>query len=76
MLFDKYINQEIDMTDIEILEKRVANLERVVFGLWSIIEDIQPPYIQDGGNEIMQDFFSSSLSLGGFRSFEFQEIKS
>jgi len=52
------------MTDNEKLEARLANTEKALFALATILQDIQPPYVQEGMARIMGDYFDASTSLG------------
>jgi len=63
------------MTEIEMLEKRVANLERAIIGLWAILDALQPPYVNEAGNKLFKDLFDASESLGGYQSMDFERLE-
>ena len=52
------------MTDLEKLEARLANTEKALFALATVIQDTQVPYVQDGIYNVMQDYFDANVSLG------------
>lgn len=52
------------MTDLERLEARLANTEKALFALATVMQDIQPPYIQESMSLILGDYFDANTSLG------------
>lgn len=49
------------MSDIE---KRLYNTERALHGLWSMLEDLQPPAYAERINELMEEYFDTNVELG------------
>jgi hypothetical protein len=52
------------MTDIEKLEARLANTERALFALATILDEIQPPFVQNDITRLMNDYYDANTSLG------------
>ena len=52
------------MTNEEKTEARIANTEKALFSIITILQDVQPPYVQDGLNNIMNAYFDANKSLG------------
>ena len=55
------------MDDLELhkLRARVANLELALHGLWAMLQDVQPPAVQDGVIRMMREHFQCMESMGG-----------
>jgi len=52
------------MTEQEKILARLENAEKAIFALVSVLQDIQPPYIQEGMNVVMRDYYDANVSLG------------
>ena len=52
------------MTEQEKLKARLANTEKALFALATVLQDIQPPYVQESMARIMGDYFDANTSLG------------
>lgn len=52
------------MTDVKQLEARLENTEKALIGLWSLIQDNMPNYVQDGGDKMMEEYFTANVELG------------
>jgi hypothetical protein len=63
------------MSDIEILEARVHNLELALHIMISVVREMAPPALQDTISQMSLDHFDSSKSLGGFDSVAFIELE-
>lgn len=52
------------MTDLERLEARLANTEKALFALATVMQDTQAPYVQEGMARVMEDYFDANTTLG------------
>jgi len=52
------------MTEEQKIIARLENTEKALFALVSVIQDIHPPYVQEGVTRIMNDYFDANVSLG------------
>ena len=52
------------MTDLERLEARLANTEKALFALATVMQDTQAPYVQESMSLILGDYFDANTSLG------------
>ena len=48
------------------LEKRLANTEAALVGLWALLEDALPPAYQEDIGRFMKYYFDTNEELGGF----------
>ena len=49
------------------IEKRLANTEAALVGLWALLQDILPPASQEETERYMRDYFDTNEALGGFK---------
>ena len=49
---------------MESLEKRLANTEKALLALWSLMQDTMPPDYQRSINKMMNDYFDANDTLG------------
>lgn len=52
------------MSEIEIIKARLANAEKALFTLATVLLHLQPPETQQSINAIMNDYFDANTSLG------------
>ena len=52
------------MTDQEKIKARLENTEKVLFALIAVLEELQPPSMQEVLNQIMSEYFDANTSLG------------
>lgn len=52
------------MTEQEKILARLENTEKAIFALVSVLQDIQPPYVQESMSTIMSDYYDANVSLG------------
>jgi hypothetical protein len=59
-------NQEIEnlKSENKLLKARLQNTEKAIFALATALVDIQPPYVQDGMNTILADYFEANSAMG------------
>ena len=57
--------------DINKLEQRITNLEVALAGLWALLKDLQPPETQIDVQRMLEEHFTASSCLGGFRRANF-----
>lgn len=48
----------------KLLKARLQNTEKAIFALTTVLFDIQPPYVQDGMNTILADYFDANNAMG------------
>ena len=46
------------------LEKRLANTEKALVALWSLIQDTLPPAYQEDTDKMMEEYFNANCKLG------------
>lgn len=61
------------MSEVKVLEARVANLEGALLAITDLIMHLQPPGVQADLEKIMQAHFNASQTLGGFVARKFQK---
>ena len=52
------------MNEQEKIEARLANTEKALFALVTVLLDLQPPATQDSISILMGDYFDANTSLG------------
>ena len=57
---------------IVLLDKRITNLELALLAYNSLTYDLLPPEAQTDVNDMMEDFFNNSKSVGGFDTTKMQ----
>ena len=58
---------------LEALEARLHNVELAITALVSLTDDTLPSAYSDAVNTMIEEFYDSSKSLGGFKGLEFKE---
>ena len=46
------------------IEARLANTEKALFALVTVLQEVQAPYVQESLNLLMRDYFEANVSLG------------
>ena len=52
-------------------ELRISNLETALYGMWTLLKDLQPPDTQAQIDAMMKQHFKAGERLGGFKSANF-----
>jgi len=68
----KATKKDIKM-DIEKLEKRIHNLELAFVAYTTITQDLLPPAYAEEVDNMMQDFYGCTKSLGGYVKKGFEQ---
>lgn len=60
--------------DEKAILKRLANTEKALVSLWSLLEDVTPPAYSETITKMISDYLEANEKLGGFKkSGEFFE---